>query len=326
MLEVLIKARDLSDDYLLFARQIGVDGFDIGDPRKIPGLCPNGKYPDLDALVKLRARVRAAGMDIHRANPACNSTTYTGPDREKLEADIKHMCKAVVIYGKAGLRFMGVPHIGENPGYRGCYPGYHRGPRPDVGYRMRSFRTELMESQVRARPVDVYTEEKYWQLTLEMYRRLLPPAEEYNVRLITHPSDPPLSNSPMSPERWSRIVDEVPSQHNGLLYCVGTRHEAGFDVYKDIHSFGARGKIFHVHFRNVKGTIPATGGYEEVALDDGDMDMYRVLTSLVEAGYTGALQIDHAPLYSADTQEYLRMGWAYAVGYVKALRRKADRT
>jgi mannonate dehydratase len=32
-------------------------------------------------------------------------------------------------------------------------------------------------------------------------------------------------------------------------------------------------KIFHVHFRNVRGTLPKDGGYDEVMLDDGDMNM-----------------------------------------------------
>ena len=43
------------------------------------------------------------------------------------------------------------------------------------------------------------------------------------------------------------------------------------DVEADIRHFGRRGKIFHVQFRNVRGSIPTDGGYEEVLLDDGDL-------------------------------------------------------
>jgi D-mannonate dehydratase len=104
----------------------------------------------------------------------------------------------------------------------------------------------------------------------------------------------------------------------GLLYCVGTRYETGVNIYDDIRAMGRRGKIFHVHFRNVRGTIPATGGYEEVALHDGDMNMFRVLKALRETGYDGGLQVDHIPGYDGDSA-FSGIGWGYAVGYVKAL-------
>jgi len=73
-----------------------------------------------------------------------------------------------------------------------------------------------------------------------------------------------------------------------------------------------------VHFRNVRGTIPTTGGYEEVALDDGDMNMFKVLQTLKEVGYDGGLQLDHMPRYDGDTKNQ-KIAWGYAVGYVRAL-------
>src|SRR5205823_5986644 len=110
----------------------------------------------------------------------------------------------------------------------------------------------------------------------------------------------------------------VPSTHNGLLYCIGTRYESGVNIHDDIRAFGRRGKIFHVHFRNVRGTIPTTGGYEEITLNDGDMNMFGVLQTLKSTGYDGGLQIDHLPHYHADNS-FQGMASAYAVGYVKAL-------
>ena len=110
-----------------------------------------------------------------------------------------------------------------------------------------------------------------------------------------HPSDPPLPETEFSPLRWSRILDAVPSTHSGLLYCIGTRYESGVNIYDDIRAFGRRGKIFHTHFRNVRGTIPTHGGYQEVALGDGDMNMFRVVQTLRSVGFDGGLQIDHLP-------------------------------
>ena len=99
---------------------------------------------------------------------------------------------------------------------------------------------------------------------------------------------------------------------------MGTRYESGVNIYDDIRAFGRRGKIFHVHFRNVRGQIPTHGGYEEVALHDGDMNMFRVLLTLKSVGYDGGLQIDHLPSYSGDNA-FQGIASAYAVGYVKAL-------
>jgi mannonate dehydratase len=68
----------------------------------------------------------------------------------------------------------------------------------------------------------------------------------------------------------------------------------------------------------VRGTIPTSGGYEEVALDDGDTNMFRVLCALHAVGYDGGLQIDHVPRYAGDTP-HQEIASAYAVAYVKGL-------
>ena len=52
------------------------------------------------------------------------------------------------------------------------------------------------------------------------------------------------------------------------------------DCVEGIRRFGEQGKIFHVHFRNVRGTIPAQKGYEEVIPDSGDLSMYEVARAL----------------------------------------------
>ena len=57
------------------------------------------------------------------------------------------------------------------------------------------------------------------------------------------------------------------------------------------------------------------GGYEEITLNDGDMNMFEVLQTLRSTGYDGGLQIDHLPHYHADNS-FQGMASAYAVGYV----------
>ena len=60
----------------------------------------------------------------------------------------------------------------------------------------------------------------------------------------------------------------------------------------------------------------------EVALDDGDMNMFQILQTLKEIGFEGGLQIDHLPNYIGDTEQ--RAASAYAVAYVKALLRALE--
>ena len=89
--------------------------------------------------------------------------------------------------------------------------------------------------------------------------------EGSKTRIAMHGNDPPLYQYLGSPQILCRFADfdrlfaEVPSKHNGITFCVGTRYESGEDVFAGIRHFGSQGKLFHVHFRNVRGTLPAGG-------------------------------------------------------------------
>ena len=72
----------------------------------------------------------------------------------------------------------------------------------------------------------------------------------------------------------------------GYPYCIGTRAEAGVQplVLDEIHNYGRKGRIFMAHFRNVRGSLATAGAYEEVHLDDGDMNMFKILQALHNIG------------------------------------------
>jgi len=311
-MKVLLRERDLSDEYIRFAAQVGADGFDIHDPLNIPGVAERG-YADAAGMAALLAKLRRWGLGVHRVAPPTPERYLLGQPGGEEEVD--HLCRTLAALGQAGVPFMSMPlHLGVNPGYRGGVTRTHRG-----GYQMHGFELAVMRASLATRPPDLVIDvEAHFERCVRLYERLIPIAEEHDIRLILHPSDPPLPETEFSPRRWSRILDAVPSDRSGLLYCVGTRYESGVNIHDDIRAFGRRGKIFHVHFRNVRGTIPSTGGYEEVALGDGDMNMFAVLKSLRSVGYDGGLQIDHLPEYDGDTA-FQGMAAAYAVGYLKAL-------
>jgi mannonate dehydratase len=311
-MKILLRQCDLSDEYIRFAQQIGADGIDIHNARSIPGFMEQG-YPDLEALRAIKQRINDAGLGLYRVAPPddCSDFMLGKPGGER---DIENLLKTIEILGQLRIPFLSTPiHFG-NPGHRGGVVYEKRG-----GYKMGGFSVDKMnEAEAREPWQPQVSIEDHWRRSVEMLKALVPVAERCDVKLITHPSDPPMSNAHVSPQRWTDLMEAVPSCHNGLLYCVGTRYESGVDIFDDIRFYGRKGWIFHTHLRNVKGQIPTHGGYQEVAMDDGDMDMLEVLQTLREVGFDGGLQLDHMPTYDADGENRM-IAWAFAVGYVRAL-------
>lgn len=316
-MKVLVRQNDLSADYLRFILQIGADGIDIHNAESVPGLAEQG-YPYLEELRSLKKRVNDAGLDIYRVAPAEPQRFLLGEPGGDEQLD--QLVKTVEILGQVGIPFMSMPvHMAQtqgnlhfNPACRGSYSKVYRG-----GYTMGGFDVERMKQSIAEVPLEPFSVEDHWNRCVQMYERLVPVAENHNVKLIIHPSDPPLDVTEFSPKRWTDILEAVPSDHSGLLYCIGTRYEAlGDGILDDIRLWGSKGKIFHTHFRNVQGNIPA-GGYSECALDDGDMNMFAVLQTLREVGFDGGLQMDHLPNYINDGDQ--SASTAYAVGYAKAM-------
>ena len=319
-MQVLVGESDLSDSYLRFASQLGVGGFDIHDEMNVPGIRERG-YADAAGVRQLLERLRCFGLELHRVTPARPMNYLYGRPNSEIEVD--HMARTLEALGQAGARMMLVPldlfHAETNTLYGGLRIGVQRG-----GYKLWAFDGKLARDKLAGQPFKLPVDpDVYFERCVRIYERLVPIAEAYDVRLILHPSDPQLPFSELSPERWFGLIEAVPSPNNGLLYCVGTRYEIGADVHADIRALARQGKLFHVHFRNVRGTIPTVDGYEETDLNDGDMNMFHVLRTLHEVGYDGGLQVDHLPVYDGDTP-YMGMATAYAVGYIKALLRALE--
>jgi mannonate dehydratase len=147
-------------------------------------------------------------------------------------------------------------------------------------------------------------------------------AEQFKVRLATHPDDPPMAcyrgvkQALIGFEGFKKFIDLVPSPYNGILLCLGCMQEAGEVVPEVIRYFGERKKIFYVHFRNVVGTVPR---YTEVFPDDGDGDMFANLKALKAVGYQGYLVPDHHFGVAADDPDYPLISRAWQVGYIRGL-------
>jgi len=115
----------------------------------------------------------------------------------------------------------------------------------------------------------------------------------------------------------------VDSPVNGITLDTGVMTEMGEDAVAAVRYFGQRGRIHHVHFRNVR-VQRANTQYVETFHDEGECDMAGAMRALQEVGYAGLILPDHTPEFSGDTA-MSEMGWAFAVGYMQALRRAAER-
>ena len=68
-----------------------------------------------------------------------------------------------------------------------------------------------------------------------------------------------------------------------------------------------------MHFRNITGKVPT---YKETFIDDGDIDMLRILEILKRNQFDGVLIPDHTPQMSCSAPWHA--GMAYAMGYMRA--------
>ena len=115
-------------------------------------------------------------------------------------------------------------------------------------------------------------------------KAVMPTAEEYNIKMVIHPDDPPYSilgipRVVSTTRDLEYIFRQVPSLNNGLCFCTGS-----FGVRKDnnlvemIQQFGDR--INFIHLRSTKRNV--NGDFFEDNHLEGDVDMYEVVKALIQ--------------------------------------------
>jgi mannonate dehydratase len=82
------------------------------------------------------------------------------------------------------------------------------------------------------------------------------------------------------------------------------------EIFEVIRWFGERGKIFNVHFRNIKGRKL---DFIEAFPDEGEIDMARALAAYRDVGYPYMLMPDHVP--QIDGHDPSGVAFAYCYGY-----------
>ena len=168
--------------------------------------------------------------------------------------------------------------------------------------------------------------DEMWERIDYWLKKVIPVAEEYNVQMACHPSDPGIGYGVTyrGVERvmgmvdgFKKLIDLYESPSNGINFCIGCMSESlenpAQDVFDVIRYFGERKKIFNIHFRNIKGGFRK---FVEVFPDEGDVNMLEALRTLKEVDYPYMIMPDHVPGISGS--EAGRVGFAFTFGYIHA--------
>lgn len=181
-------------------------------------------------------------------------------------------------------------------------------------------------------PVTEYgtlTHDMMWKNLEYFLKAAVPEAEKYGINLSMHPDDPPIDAIRGIPRimtsvaAFKRMIDIYPSPNNGITWdgTFGEMGEKGNPEYLPaaIEYFAERKVMSFVHFRNVRGY---KDHFHETFIDEGQMDMYKLMQILYNNGYKGPLRPDHVPTMAGDSNDfpgYSTIGTLFAIGYIRGL-------
>lgn len=300
-----------STENLRTAKQLGCTDI-IG---RGPILEPGEEVWEFGDLVRIKSRVEDAGLtlEVMEDGPPIQKIVYGLPGRDE---QIENFCKSLRNIAAAGIKVIKPQHMPPNwtKVIRTSETALTRG-----GATSTAFDYELVED---APPTEygVYTDEQVWQGLTCFLTSAVPVAEEVGVNISLHPDDPPISPIQgfarilRSVEAFDRMLEIVPSDNVGLLFCQGCFAEMGVNIPEAIRHFGKRKKIFFAHFRDVRGSVHR---FQEVFHDDGDTEMLAAMQAYYEVGFEGPMRPDHGAVMEGD--DGWKLSKIFAIGYMRGL-------
>ena len=277
----------------------------------------------LDELERHRARIESFGLVLDMVELPLNSRPIEesrsphillgkSPERDR---EIESICALLDRVARAGIpavkynmNIIGIPRTAPEAGRGGSIN--------------EAFRWEKADHEAAPGRAGVLPEDENWERIDYFLARVVPAAASAKVRLACHPHDPytppgyrGVTRVLGTVEGLKRFVTLHESPYHGLNFCQGTVGEMLNDPAREIGDvirwFGERGKIFNVHFRNIRGRRL---DFMETFPDEGDMDMVAALKLYAEVGYKYMVMPDHAPKVSgADPQG---TAFAFCYGYI----------
>ncbi len=334
---------ELTQEKLVFARQLGVSGVQMNTP-----LLPGARRWEYEDLLRLRLLCEEHGLRfeaIENVPIAFYDRAMLGlPGRDEQIEDYRATIRNL---GRAGIPILGY-HFMPNSVWRTSRTTPGRGgaevtsfdlalvertpagvgQRAFVGNRDRQIDGMFQQAGSLAAEEVIATEEQMWANYEYFMRAALPVAREAGVKLALHPDDPPV---PMlggiarlfrNVEGFKRAEAIAEASEGGeawgLDLCLGCCSEmpgGAENVRAMIEHFGPGGRIFYVHFRDVQGTVPT---FQECFIGEGNYNAAQTMLLLKRSGFTGFLLDDHVPQVIDDTR-WAHRGRAHAIGYMQGL-------
>ncbi len=311
-----------------FARH-GVFHIDPGEPEVLP----NGHW-SLDSAMRQVEEAAKYGVKIEAYHLGLSSAGIQrvrfpnimlgkSPERDR---EIEVLQQNIEVAGRAG-----VPRLLYNtiilPIVRtGQTLDPNRGNASYSTFNLQEAIARGMDREIIAEAGRVDVDTIYERITY-LLDRILPVAEEYNVKLGNHIADPPLPAGFGGVTRWNspevfagirRFAQLYDSPSHGINLCLGSTAEGLRDprteILPIIRWLGQRNQIVNIHLRNIKG---GWGHFQEVYPDNGDMDFVAVMRTLRDVGYDGMVMPDHVPSHPAEGAR--DQAFAYCYGYINAL-------
>src|SRR5882724_10491000 len=305
-----------TDEDLQFAQQLGVQYVNIPT---------TGRRATLENFIRLKQRVEAAklkvwnigNMNVHNMP----EVTLNLPGRDKKIEEYKTFLRNLA---KAGIFYTTYSHMGngiwssarETTRGGASTRAFDMEKDPKGHWSGKAFKGPLTHGRQ-------YSKEEIWENYTYFIKQVVPVAEELGMRIGIHPDDPPVPELGGVPrcifgnfEGYARALEIANSPNIGVCLCAGTWMEGGQrmgkDVFEAARAFAKMDKLWKVHFRNVSGPIPR---FVETFVDNGYTDMLKLMKTLHEVDFRGAVIADHVPAMVGGP----RAGWAYSIGYIKAL-------
>src|SRR5262245_19590297 len=307
---------DATDEDLQFAQQLGVSYVNIPT---------GGRKATLENLIRLKQRVEAANLkvwnignsDVHNMPEVTLNLRGRDEKIEEYKTFLRNLAQTGIFYTTYAHMGNGIWSSAKETTRGGASARAFDMEKQPIGrWTGKEFKGPLTHGRR-------YSKEELWENYTYFIKQVVPVAEEIGMRIGIHPDDPPVPELGGVPrcifgnfDGYMRALEIANSPNIGVCLCAGTWMEGGQHMGKNVfeaaRAFAKMDKLWKIHFRNVSAPIPY---FVETFVDNGYTDMLKLMRTLYEVDFRGAVIADHVPTMVVSP----RVGWAYSIGYIKAL-------
>ncbi len=324
---ILGAIKEFNDDALMMAKQLGAEGFHFNTP---PIATNDENFWTVRALKWLKEYTEKFGLKLEMIENVpirfLDKVIMGLPGRDE---QIENYIKTLHNMGEVGIPILG-HHFCPTWAWRTSITHPYRGGATVSAY------DKSMENKVpNAYAVSKYhmitmgedvvppTAEKLWDNFTYFIKAVIPEAEKAGVKLITHPSDPPLEKVAgverifISKEDFLKAEKIAKNPAWGINFCMGTFSQKGGEecVLDMIHEFVPKNRIHMVHFRDVQGILE---NFSECYLGEGRYNPSKIMCALYDHGYRGLMLDDHVPYLTNDTR-WGHTSRAFEFGFIRGM-------